>query len=162
MFQELYDLLDSKWLPDWASEDIGARLDRDDLGILFLTKTVSEAQEDMYDLEIVSGLPASRTEPVATVVTGNWRFSRLATDQYGQLAISARAEIIGLLESLGPDPLSSGECKKVRVQEHLGRLRAGDHRLLCRCDVEGNVVVHIGHRSSVHGRLLFGSTRQPD
>ena len=162
MYQELYDLLDSKWLPDWASEEIGARLDRDDLGIMFLTKTVREAQEDMYDLEIVSDLPASRTEPVAAVVTSNWRFSRIATNQYGQLAMSEREEIIGMLDALGPDPLSSGECKTVRAQDHLERARAGDHRLLCRCNVDGNVVVHIGHRSSVYGRPLFGRTRQPD
>ena len=154
MYRELYELLDSKWLPDWASEEIGARLDSRDLNQLKLIQTVREAQEDMYDLDIVSGLPASRTEPAASIVTGNWRFSSIATDQFGQLATSDREEIIAKLDALGPDPRSSGEFRTVRAQDRLGRIRAGDHRLLCRCDVEGNVVVHIGHRSKVYGGQL--------
>ena len=157
MYRELYELLDSKWLPDWAREEIGARLDSRDLNQLKLIETVREAQEDMYDLNIVSGLPASRTEPAASTVTGNWKFSGIASDQFGQLATSDREDIIAKLDALGPDPLSSGEFRTVRAQDRLGRIRAGDHRLLCKCDGVGNVVVHIGHRSKVYGGQLVAS-----
>ena len=81
MFQDLIELLDSEYFPDWASEDISIRLDRNDLDYRDLIEIVHEAQEDMFDLHAVSELPIDQTGIAVTGVTNKCGLSQTAEEQ---------------------------------------------------------------------------------
>ncbi len=49
--------MNSEFFPDWAREEISARLDEDTLDLNRLIKIVEEAREDMFDLQALARDP---------------------------------------------------------------------------------------------------------
>ena len=57
LVQELLEMVDSEYFPDWALEAISARLAQDSLTLQNLIAIISEAHEDMMDLKALSEEP---------------------------------------------------------------------------------------------------------
>lgn len=58
--QELIEMIESKYFPDWALEEISARLKNDTLTLRDLIAIIGEAREDMDDLVALSKEPVDQ------------------------------------------------------------------------------------------------------
>ena len=56
-FREMLEMLDSEFFPDWALEEISAKLAENTLTIMDAVAILSEASEDMVDLKALSEEP---------------------------------------------------------------------------------------------------------
>ena len=55
--QEWLAVVNSEFFPDWAREEISARLDEDTLDLRHLSNIMDEAREDIFDLQALSRDP---------------------------------------------------------------------------------------------------------